>query len=473
MLRIIIRNYTPIPPFGEPARELRIMNKPLWLLQRDLLKVYATGMTEVSALEDIPNLFLSNREELFVHEDNLYFNQALLDAFISEAKTFGKSCQIAFALTDGSISQSATQLSSSIVRRNGAVYRYRGKECRGDVYTGEMYYFPNGFDENATPLVIETLSHEMGYYNIPSYMASKGELTYQVPLRAFLSIEHWLHVFMANVVFGVFSMAATTDVRLNNGRLTRFFQWSRIDWRDFIWKAKCFFIYLFLEKFNPLAEGWRKHWLSTSEAVKVGKNCSIDPSAIIYGPSIIGDNVHIGPGVVITNSVIGNNVNIMQSVSIMLSVVSDRCFIPVGARIFMSSLMENSIAAQNATVQLCVIGRNSFIGANNCFTDFNLLGEPIKVVYKGRLVPVKLPLLGSAVGHNCKIASGFVVLPGRMIETNTVIINGSRETVIRKTVRGHALENVDELTGEPRRIVYQFPQIIPTTQDGLQGEENS
>ena len=44
--------------------------------------------------------------------------------------------------------------------------------------------------------------------------------------------------------------------------------------------------------------------------VKIGKNCSIDPSTVFQGPVSIGDNVTIGPGCVITQCVIGNNVTL-------------------------------------------------------------------------------------------------------------------------------------------------------------------
>ena len=37
MIKIIICDETLIPPFNEPARDLRVLNKPLWLHQRDVL----------------------------------------------------------------------------------------------------------------------------------------------------------------------------------------------------------------------------------------------------------------------------------------------------------------------------------------------------------------------------------------------------------------------------------------------------
>jgi len=465
MERIIIKDQTILPPFAEPARELRILNKPLWLLQRDVLKAFCKGSAEISSIDEVAD-YAAPDQELLVHRDNLFFNAQLIESFIAAARASGRPCQIAFRAGhpvtgrggDPSIERHALQLCAGIRRQNGVRHLRDGQEQEGDVHVADMFYFPAGRRDAPTPLVIDTLSREMGYYHIPSYMVNKGDLTYQIPLRAFLSVESWIHVFMANIIMGVFSWAADQDSRMGKAPLLQLPKWSREDWKLFPGKLR-FAMAALWEKINPLEEQWRNHFLASKALVKVGKRCSIDPSAIIHGPTVIGDDVYIGPGVVIANSYIGNNVNVMQGSQIMLSVVSDRCFLPFNAGLFMTTLMENSMVAQNSTLQLCVIGRNTFIGANNVFTDFNLQGEPIKVIHGGRPVAVNLPVLGSAVGHNCKVGSGFVVYPGRMIESNAVIIFDNEKNLIRKTVPGHDLDDIDEASGEPRRIVYHWPNV--------------
>ncbi|RRR69902.1 MAG: multidrug transporter [Candidatus Viridilinea halotolerans] len=460
MERIILREQTHIAPFAEPARELRLLNKPLWLLQRDLLKSYCKGGTEVDDLSELPR----SADELLVHRDNLFFNAALIDSFIQAARASKRACRIAFRAStdtvrgDASIERHALQLCAGIVRHDDVTYLEDGVERQGAIYLADLYYFPNGPEAQPMPLLIDTLSHEMGYYHIPSYMANKGDLTYQIPQRAFLSIESWLHVFMANILMGVFSYAAEQDVRMSRARLRNIMRWDKEDWRVFPGKL-AFSLGAIWEKLNPFEEMWRNHFLASRSLVKIGKNCSIDPSAVIHGPTTIGDNVYIGTGVVIANSIIGNNVNVMQGSQVMLSVVSDRCFIPFNGALFMTTLMENSMVAQNSTLQLTVVGRNTFIGANNCFTDFNLQGEQIKLMHQGQLTGVNLPVLGSAVGHNVKIGSGFVVYPGRMIESNAVIIFDNDMNLIRATVPGHDPNDVDVTTGEPRRIIYHWPNV--------------
>jgi len=393
MRRIVLRVQDPISPFNEPARDLRILNKPLWLLQRDLLARHCEGEIEVNNLAEAPRL----KGELLVHKDNFFFNAALIDSFVIQARARGRPCQVAFSLDDAAITAHALNVQEGIRRQ-------------GDCYVAGLYYFPDGVVDDPEPLVVDTLPRELGYYHIPSYMApNMGDLVFQVPWRTFLSIENWLQVWMANVPFGVFCWGRTREQEVEES------------WR---WKLRIMF--------RSLIE--RKHFFSCSEMVRIGKNCSIAPSAVIEGPTVIGNNVNIGAGVVITNSLIGNNVTVMQGSQVMLSVVSDYCYLPFRAALFMSALMENSMLAQNTCMQLCVVGRNSFVGANNVFTDFNLLGKPIRVEYRGELREAGLPVLGGCIGHNVKIGSGFVIYPGRTIESGSVLVCPEGANVITRSL---------------------------------------
>jgi len=392
MRKVIIRDRRKIPPFNEPARDLRILNKPLWLHQRDVLARYCTVEIEVESLNQVP----SDPLETLVYRDSLFFDQPFIDAFISKARALGKACRVAFSLDDKAITTHALPLQSGIYQE-------------GDVYVAPMWYFPRGLEERVRPLVIDTEAREIGYYHVPTYMAREtGDLVFWVPMRAFLSIENWVHVFMANSPFGIFAEGARMERALDKLSVK-----LRILWR-------------------ALLE--RKQVLSCSALVKVGRNTQIDPTAIIQGPTYIGDNCTIGAGVVISNCIIGNNVNIMQGCQLLLSVVSDGCYLPFRAALFMTTLMENSMVAQNACLQLCVVGRNSFVGAGTTFTDFNLIPKPIRTLHRGRLEPVNLPVLGGCVGHNCRVGSGFIIYPGRIIESDTVLVRSEGHSVIDHNV---------------------------------------
>ncbi|MBN1642730.1 MAG: multidrug transporter [Anaerolineae bacterium] len=408
MKRVALLDDRHIYPFHEPARELRVLNKPLKLHQRDVLLKHCDAMIEHRRLEEIP---ANDRAEMIVYQDNLFFDQPFIDAFLAAARERACACRVAFRPDDQAIARHAVYLQDGIHRE-------------GDLYVANLWYFPHGVEDRARPLVVDTQPVEMGSYHVPTYMANeKGEIVYAVPMRAFLSIEHWYHIFLANTPFGVWSIGARFEDRLHS-------PWFRL---SLLWRAM-------LE---------RKQVLSTSRLVVVGKNTNINPTARIQGPTSIGDNCYIGPGVVVQNSIIGNNVNLQQGAQVMLSVVSDNCFLPFRAGVFMSTLMERCIVAQNACLQLCVLGRGTFVGAGTVLTDFYLVPKPIQTMRNGKLECAGTTVLGGCVGHNCRIGAGLIVYPGRVIESDTCLVRSDTRSVI---VRNVAFEQSDHHAWRDRAL---------------------
>ncbi|MBN1666364.1 MAG: hypothetical protein JW862_04730, partial [Anaerolineales bacterium] len=159
------------------------------------------------------------------------------------------------------------------------------------------------------------------------------------------------------------------------------------------------------------------------------------PSAIIHGPTTIGDNVTIGAGAVIENCIIGDNANISQGCQLMLSVVGDGAFLPFRAALFMTTLMDNSMVAQNTCLQMCVVGRNTFLGAGSTFTDFNLIPSPLRALNgAGELDFANRDVLGGCVGHNCRIGAGMIMFPARTIESDVVLFASQERRVIDRNV---------------------------------------
>jgi acetyltransferase-like isoleucine patch superfamily enzyme len=115
----------------------------------------------------------------------------------------------------------------------------------------------------------------------------------------------------------------------------------------------------------------------------------------------------------------------------MLSVIGDGAFLPFKASLFMTTMMDNSMVAQNTCLQMCVIGRNTFIGAGTTFTDFNLLPNPIRALNGySELEIANRPVLGGCVGHNCRIGSGMIIFPARTIESDTILFASANRRVI-------------------------------------------
>ena len=394
MLKVILPAPNRIPPFNEQARDLRIQNHPLWLWQRNVLAPYVTREVELAIREPLPRV----REETLVHRNNLFFDQEYIKAFITAARKSGHACRAAFSVEDPAFREHAQPLSTSYT-------------LAGNLYLADLWYYPHGPVADVEPLVINLDAKEVGYYHVPTYMADQsGDLTYQVPRRALIAIDSWVHIYIADIVFGIFGRALRTEDRLN---------------QDLPFKLKI------LTK--ALYEG--RQVLECSELVKIGKNCSIDPHAIIHGPTTIGDNVTINAGAVIENCIIGNNVNVSQDVQLMLSVVGDGAFLPFRTALFMTTVMENSMIAQNTCLQMCVVGRNTFIGAGSTFTDYNLIPAPI-LARDGHneLAASNRPVMGGCVGHNCRLGSGLIVFPARTIESDVVLFASKERRVIDRDV---------------------------------------
>jgi UDP-N-acetylglucosamine diphosphorylase / glucose-1-phosphate thymidylyltransferase / UDP-N-acetylgalactosamine diphosphorylase / glucosamine-1-phosphate N-acetyltransferase / galactosamine-1-phosphate N-acetyltransferase len=394
MLKIILHAQNQIMPFCETARELRIQNSPLWLHQRNSLAPYVTREMELKHGERLQPV----REPSIVYRDNLFFDEYYIDTFMEVAMKRKRPVRAAFRADDPAFREHALPLSTSYTPA-------------GSLYLADLWYYPNGPVAGAEPLIIDLQAREIGYYHVPTYMADQsGDLVFQVPLRALIAIDSWVHVFIADMVFGQFARGARFEKRLNE---------------DLGFKLRIIG--------KAIYEGCQV--LECSELVQMGKNCVIDPSAVIHGPAIIGDNVTINAGAVIENSIIGNNVNISQDVQVMLSVVGDGAFLPFRTALFMTTIMENSMVAQNTCLQMCVIGRNTFIGAGSVWTDYNLIPAPLRARDgNGKLSISNRPVMGGCVGHNCRIGSGMIVYPARMIESDVVLAASRDRRVIDRDV---------------------------------------
>jgi len=395
MLKIILQDPNYLIPFNERARDLRVMNKPLWLSQRDVLAPYIHRELELPLGAPLPK----TSEECLVYRDNLYFDSAYISTFLAEAQKRKVASRAAFSANDPAFREHALPLSSSYTPA-------------GDIFLADLWYYPHGPQEEYEPLVIDLQAVEAGYYHVPTYMAyEQGDLTFQCPQRSLLAIDCWTHIFIADIVFGLFSRAVRYQTRLDH---------------DLGFKLQVLGASLF--------EG--RQLLTCSKLVKVGRNCTIHPGAMIFGPTTIGDNVNIDAGAVIENCIIGDNVNVGQGCQLMLSVVGDGTFLPFRAALFMTTFMDNSMVAQNTCLQMCVVGRNTFIGAGSTFTDYNLLPAPLKAIDgHGKLSIANRPVLGGCVGHNCRLGAGMIVFPARTIESDVVLFASPERRVIEKDVR--------------------------------------
>lgn len=414
MYRYILEDARHILPFNEPASQLTIGIEPLKIHQENLFTDYFKNRVELgNTFQTEDQIRHIHPGEAIVYRDNLWFDMEFLEYFMKRARASKRACRAAFPADDNAFNAYTLPLTRRIEK---------GVDKDGkSIYLLDLWYFPDGYTDDILPVVVPSGAKEKGFYSVPDFMAqNRGDLTHYLPERAVLSIESWVHIYYAGVIFGVFTRGSRFEEHIKTHNFTAL----RLLWRGIIEQRQV---------------------LTTSEVVKVGKGTVIDPTAIISGPTTIGDNCFIGPGAVIDNCAIGDNVNVSQGCQLMLSTIANNCFLPFRASTFMTVMMDNSILAQNTCLQMCVVGRNTFIGAGSTFTDFNLIGEsdgrggvsprPIKAAnIEGDLENVGQVVLGGAVGHNCRIGSGMIIFPGRMIESDVVLVASPQRRVIARNV---------------------------------------
>jgi UDP-N-acetylglucosamine diphosphorylase / glucose-1-phosphate thymidylyltransferase / UDP-N-acetylgalactosamine diphosphorylase / glucosamine-1-phosphate N-acetyltransferase / galactosamine-1-phosphate N-acetyltransferase len=407
--RYVIEDLRHVPPFNEPASYLTIGLKELKIHHEDLFDdLFLTGRAYD---EILLGPALSQRDQIrsidvpaIVYRDSLWFDREFLTYFWEEARRRKRACRAAFRADDPAFRTYTLPLTTTFEPAKGP----DGEA----IYLVDLWYLPKGYEPNPEPIIVPSDAKEKGFYSVPDFMTmEQGDLTHYLPTRAVLSIESWVHVYYASVIFGNFARASRFDDRVAQHN---FFSLK------LLWRAV-------LEM---------KQVLSTSAAVKVGRGTVIHPTAVITGPAEIGDNCVIGPGVMLDNCTIGNNVTVDDGCVLMMSTVADGCFLPFRASLYLTSVMENSIIAQNTCLQMCAIGRRTFVGAGNTFTDFNLIEQkPIKAMnIEGELEPVGQIVMGSGIGHNVRIGSGVVVYPGRTIESDVVMVATADRRVIMRNV---------------------------------------
>ncbi|MAS32472.1 MAG: multidrug transporter [Anaerolineaceae bacterium] len=402
--RYVIEDRRHVPPFNEPASQLTIGLKELKIHQEDLFSALFSQDMSLGAPLRSRDEITQITEPAIVYCDSLWFDAEFLDTFWQQAQQHNRACRAAFPADDKAFRTYALPLSTMFeeaISPDGSA-----------IYLMDLWYLPHGYEPDPEPVIIPSDAKEKGFYSVPDFMTmEQGDLTHYLPARAALSIESWVHVYFASIIFGVFSRASRFDDRVAQHN---FFALK------LLWRAA-------LEM---------KQVLSTSTAVKVGRGTVIHPTAIITGPAEIGENCTIGPGVMIDNCTIGNNVTVDDGCVLMMSTVADGSFLPFRTALYLTAVMENTIMAQNTCLQMCVIGRRSFVGAGNTFTDFNLIEQkPIRAANnRGELEPVGQIVLGSGVGHNVRIGSGVIVYPGRMIESDVVIVASPERRVIMRNV---------------------------------------
>jgi mannose-1-phosphate guanylyltransferase/phosphomannomutase len=99
--------------------------------------------------------------------------------------------------------------------------------------------------------------------------------------------------------------------------------------------------------------------------VWLGKGSTLDPSALVEGPALIGNNCSVGAGAVLGQyTTLGDNVRVAEAAEVRHSMIGDNCYVGAGARVEGSAVGRACDLRRGARLEPgSVLGENCLIGA--------------------------------------------------------------------------------------------------------------
>lgn len=394
--RYILETKQVIHPFELPASKLPVLNKPIFEHQEEVfrnLKIKGEPLF-ISSLEEIN----PSSSQALVYRDDIYFNKELVLEFLNKASSIEKPARLAFLDTDPCFSVHS-------------FYPQHNMEHVENLYLGDIFFFPAGAQErDFTSVIIDTKSIPISCFSLPSPEFDPGQrpsnnplaaippLQLQVPLLSYITVKHWVQLLFANFTWGIYCQIRQLKAGIKNQ--------------------------------NLLFRKIRSSISKSRDPICIGKDCQIDPTATIIGPTTIGDGVFIGPNVTVVAAHIGDHAVLEPCCTIWFGVLGARSSLLANRNIVMSCVMSDSII--NTDIRYSIVGSNSFLGAGSQITDCILKNAEedenktnslmVKVLAGEELVNSGYYVLGPAIGNRVKIGSGVIIYPGRMIKSNSLII---------------------------------------------------
>jgi acetyltransferase-like isoleucine patch superfamily enzyme len=396
-----------IDPFNLPARACPILGERLAAIQERELARWSGGAMLLQDVGSAQEAFALARERgpALIVADNLFFTAEFLESFVLTAREQARSSRAALP--------AASRLAVDFVAPLNDLPRLFGSS--GEGLGLPLYWIEQGDVGEPLPIVITMGEHDRWWMDLPPFPApgatERVAFVHQPiapsadfpPLRltiaaaVALPIGHWVHLLTANIVLGIYGEALRFEQGLPQ---------------------------IFLSHGAELPRNLR-------DLVIIGARCRIDPTAILVGPTLIGDDTIVEAGACVSASIVGRGAHIGQGCQLRLTVVGDRAVFPppVSAANF-SVVLEDALV--NSPLRFSVAGRGCFIGAGVWSTDRVLRdGERAsEVSYGGDTVRVRrgdrteesgLWILGCAVGDRARIGSGTIIYPGRSIAADSTI----------------------------------------------------
>lgn len=423
----IIKTGVRLTPWGDESRHAQVLNRAVVEQLKDALSgVGAQVIRELSwpsplaahgdgaadaerddgALDESGALTSERapggRGERLIVTDDLWVSEHLMGAFVAAARKAEGPSILAFEV--GLFTEFSATLQdlgrAQVGEREVCLYPlvYVPPGASWSPKRGrDLALSPDGLE----PVVVEQDPHVLEMPMHPAF-TPEGKLTLPMTHLAAVRVSHWMHIVRANQL-GLLAWGRS---------LFKVTPW-RLLWA--VVKAMSF-----------------NFWRIQQKLVVQGRGCDIHPSAVVEA-STLGDNVKVGANAVVRYSHLGDGVRISDQCNILYSVLGE------GASVSRMGMLQSCVLYPGSLtghygLQLCVVGRDTFVGGEVVLGDFKPRGE-IMVMHRGRLVSSGTNMMGCAVGHGCQVLMRATTWAGREIPNGYEIL-GPPHDIIAKIPEG-------------------------------------
>jgi bifunctional UDP-N-acetylglucosamine pyrophosphorylase/glucosamine-1-phosphate N-acetyltransferase len=171
--------------------------------------------------------------------------------------------------------------------------------------------------------------------------------------------------------------------------------------------------------------------------IAIGAGSRICSGAIVRGPVVIGDDSMIGNYAIVRGpAVIGSGVRVGFASEIKQAQIADG--VAIGPQCFIADSR---------------IDEGAYLGAQVRTSNQRLDRQPVSVRHAGRQYPAVRDKLGCWIGARASLGIQVIVLPGRVIEADSVFEPRITITINRNYPSGHyRLQQAVELVPQPELV---------------------
>lgn len=358
-----------VAPFGDPAGEIPVLNRPLAVWQAEALA--GAGLKVVA----------SPTPPCLVIPDNLFCTAGALRKFIDGAA--GRDAVL--VLGDCRFGRNTTHVQPAVYPVEGG-WRF------------DRVRFVSGRGEPPVEVKIDVDEQTLDL-PLPNHFIGTEKLEIGLPRDPVMEINHWVHILWLNQVAGSVELRNTPPWK---GALRA------------LWAAMRAF------SFNK--------WKVLSKLNTIGKGCDIHPTAVVEG-STLGNNVSIGAFSRVLLSRLDDGASVMSGSEVDFSVMGKGSVLSENCVLRFSVLYPEAVSSQYL-MQQCVLGRRAVTTGGSFSIDLNF-DQDIRVPLDGQLWSTGSRFIGSAFGHRARVGTGFWLASGRMVPNGAFLIRNPDEVLSR------------------------------------------